>query len=75
LAQPPLFQLNTTYSPSGDQPTAIAELVEQLRNPENRAVTLLGATATGKTFTMANVIQALQRPTLIKPWLPSYITS
>jgi excinuclease ABC subunit B len=66
LAQaPPLFQLHTPYAPSGDQPTAIAELVEQLRNPETRGVTLLGATGTGKTFTMANVIQQVQRPALV----------
>jgi excinuclease ABC subunit B len=62
---PANFKLKTPYTPSGDQPTAIAELVRELGDAETRAVTLLGATATGKTFTMANVIQALQRPTLV----------
>jgi excinuclease ABC subunit B len=65
LEIPDTFRLHTPYQPAGDQPTAIAELVEQLQNPETRAVTLLGATGTGKTFTMASVIHHLQRPTLI----------
>ncbi|XVJ52127.1 MAG: excinuclease ABC subunit UvrB [Vampirovibrio sp.] len=59
------FKLHTPYAPAGDQPTAIAEIVEHLQNPATRAMTLLGATGTGKTFTMASVIQHLQRPTLI----------
>ena len=65
LEIPDAFRLHTPYQPAGDQPTAIAELVEALQNPETRAVTLLGATGTGKTFTMASVIHHLQRPTLI----------
>ena len=65
LEIPDAFRLHTPYQPAGDQPTAIAELVEALQNPDTRAVTLLGATGTGKTFTMASVIHHLQRPTLI----------
>ena len=60
-----LFKLATPYAPAGDQPEAIKQLVAQFQQPETQAVTLLGATGTGKTFTMANVIQQLQRPTLI----------
>jgi excinuclease ABC subunit B len=52
------------YEPAGDQPTAIAELAEGIRAGERDQV-LLGATGTGKTFTMAKVIEALQRPALI----------
>jgi excinuclease ABC subunit B len=58
------FVLNTTYSPLADQPAAIASLSEGLRNGE-RIQTLLGATGTGKTFTMAGVIAELQRPALV----------
>ncbi len=65
LEAPDAFRLHTPYAPAGDQPKAIADIVEQLANPETRAMTLLGATGTGKTFTMASVIQQLQRPTLI----------
>ena len=65
LEAPDAFRLHTPYAPAGDQPTAIADIVEQLANPETRAMTLLGATGTGTTFTMASVIQQLQRPTLI----------
>ncbi len=58
------FRLCSQYSPTGDQPQAIAQLVEGLR--ENReAQTLLGVTGSGKTFTMANVIKEINRPTLI----------
>jgi len=60
-----LFKLATPYAPAGDQPEAIKQLVAQFQQPETQAITLLGATGTGKTFTMANVIQQLQRPTLI----------
>jgi excinuclease ABC subunit B len=60
-----LFKLATPYAPAGDQPEAIKQLVGYLQQPETQAVTLLGATGTGKTFTMANVIVQLQRPTLI----------
>ena len=51
------FELVSPYQPSGDQPEAIKELVDGL-NLGRRAQTLLGATGTGKTFTVANVIQA-----------------
>jgi len=58
------FQLVTEYAPGGDQPQAIAALVDGLECGQE-AQTLLGVTGSGKTFTMANVIQAVQRPTLI----------
>ena len=58
------FSLETELTPQGDQPRAIAELVERLR-AEDRHVTLLGVTGSGKTFTMAHVVQALQRPALV----------
>ncbi|MEG0793662.1 MAG: excinuclease ABC subunit UvrB [Lachnospiraceae bacterium] len=58
------FELVSEYSPTGDQPQAIKELVEGFKSG-NQAQTLLGVTGSGKTFTMANVIQQLQKPTLI----------
>ena len=58
------FQLVSSYTPSGDQPSAIKILTEGMRDGE-AAMTLLGVTGSGKTFTMANVMQNLQRPTLI----------
>jgi excinuclease ABC subunit B len=58
------FQLEAEFSPQGDQPEAIRKLVESIR-AGNRYQTLLGVTGSGKTFTMANIIQELQRPTLI----------
>jgi excinuclease ABC subunit B len=58
------FELVSEYQPGGDQPTAIKDLVGGLRDGLSH-VTLLGVTGSGKTFTMANVIQELQRPTLI----------
>ncbi len=58
------FKLVSEYAPTGDQPAAIAELVKGFREG-NQFETLLGVTGSGKTFTMANVIQALNRPTLI----------
>ncbi len=58
------FQLQSPYQPSGDQPTAIKELIDGIERGE-QFQTLLGVTGSGKTFTMANVIQAVQRPTLI----------
>jgi excinuclease ABC subunit B len=58
------FQLVSEYEPAGDQPTAIRELVEQARANERDQV-LLGVTGSGKTFTMAKVIDTLQRPALI----------
>ena len=59
-----LFKLQADYTPKGDQPEAIKQLVASLR-AGNRDQTLLGVTGSGKTFTMANVIQQLDRPTLI----------
>ena len=58
------FELISEYAPTGDQPQAIAELVKGFREG-NQFQTLLGVTGSGKTFTMANVIQALNKPTLI----------
>lgn len=58
------FQLHAPYHPAGDQPAAIQQLTEGLINGE-RHQTLLGVTGSGKTFTMANVIQQVQRPTLV----------
>ncbi len=58
------FQLVTDYQPRGDQPQAIDELVEGLQKGEKNQV-LLGATGTGKTFTVANVINRVNRPTLV----------
>ncbi len=58
------FRLHSEYQPTGDQPQAIAKLVEGFREG-NQAQTLLGVTGSGKTFTMANVIQALNKPTLV----------
>ncbi len=58
------FELTSEYKPTGDQPNAIKELVEGLDDGV-RAQTLLGVTGSGKTFTMANVIQTVQKPTLI----------
>ena len=58
------FRVASDYEPAGDQRTAIPELVEGIQNGERDQV-LLGATGTGKTFTMAKVIEAVQRPALI----------
>ncbi|MDA3615276.1 excinuclease ABC subunit UvrB [Polluticaenibacter yanchengensis] len=58
------FKINSPFQPGGDQPRAIAQLVEGVNNGEMHQ-TLLGVTGSGKTFTMANVIQQTQRPTLI----------
>ena len=58
------FRLDSEFKPMGDQPTAIASMVERIESGE-RFSTLLGATGTGKTFTMAHTIERLQRPTLI----------
>ncbi len=59
-----LFQLTSPYQPTGDQPLAIEKLIQGLNDKKPWQV-LLGATGTGKTFTMANVIQRVQRPTLV----------
>ena len=58
------FKLHAQYKPTGDQPQAIAELVKGFKEG-NQFQTLLGVTGSGKTFTMANVIQELQKPTLV----------
>lgn len=58
------FKLTSEYTPTGDQPTAIKQLVEGLNNQEP-AQTLLGVTGSGKTFTMANVIAETNKPTLV----------
>ncbi|HMZ46884.1 MAG TPA: excinuclease ABC subunit UvrB [Chitinophagaceae bacterium] len=58
------FKLHTSYQPSGDQPTAIQQLVDGVNNGE-QFQTLLGVTGSGKTFTIANVIEKIQRPTLV----------
>ncbi|MGF0017849.1 excinuclease ABC subunit UvrB [Sporofaciens sp. SGI.106] len=60
----PEFKLYAPYQPTGDQPQAIAELVKGFKEG-NQCQTLLGVTGSGKTFTMANVIQQLQKPTLV----------
>jgi excinuclease ABC subunit B len=61
---PSRFQLNPAYTPTADQPKAISSLAEGLGDQE-RFLTLLGATGTGKTFTMAGVIERVQRPALV----------
>jgi len=58
------FQLQSNYTPSGDQPSAIKQLTEAVIDGE-RYQTLLGVTGSGKTFTIANLIQNIQRPTLV----------
>ena len=60
----PIFSLTTTYSPRGDQPHAIEELVEGIERGD-RHQTLLGVTGSGKTFTVANVIARTGRPALV----------
>lgn len=59
-----MFKLKAPYKPTGDQPEAIRKLVVAIKNNIKYQV-LLGATGTGKTFTMANVIAQVQKPTLI----------
>jgi excinuclease ABC subunit B len=72
------FKLVSEYQPAGDQPTAIAELVEAVQQDEKTQV-LLGVTGSGKTFTMASVINTLQRPALCsrrtRSWPPSSTAS
>ena len=58
------FELVSKFSPTGDQPTAINSLVEGLNNNKKIQV-LLGATGTGKTFTIANVIAKVNKPTIV----------
>jgi excinuclease ABC subunit B len=59
-----MFKLQSNYKPAGDQPQAIKQLAESINN-QNQHQVLLGVTGSGKTFTMANVIQDLQRPVLV----------
>ena len=59
-----MFELVSKYKPSGDQPEAIDKLVKGIKNKEHHQV-LLGATGTGKTFTIANVIKEINKPTLV----------
>ena len=58
------FELHSEYSPTGDQPKAIEKLTEGLRDGLRTQV-LLGVTGSGKTFTMANIIEKVQKPTLV----------
>ena len=58
------FKIESSFSPKGDQPSAIDEITNSL-NSNEPYTTLLGITGSGKTFTMANVIQSVNRPTLI----------
>ena len=60
----PEFKLNSSFSPSGDQPQAIEKLVAGLEGNAKSQV-LLGITGSGKTFTMANVVTRIQKPTLV----------
>ena len=59
-----MFKLESKFKPSGDQPEAIEKLVKGIENGEKYQV-LLGATGTGKTFTIANVIEKVNKPTLV----------
>src|SRR5215211_3368184 len=58
------FKIHLPYEPAGDQPDAIRQLTDGIRDGE-KYQTLLGVTGSGKTFTMANVIQQVQKPTLV----------
>src|SRR5699024_1806824 len=58
------FEMISSYEPRGDQPKAIAKLVNKINN-EDRHMTLLGATGTGKTFTVSNVVKEINNPTLV----------
>ena len=60
----PKFNLTTSYQPTGDQPKAIDDMVNSIQQ-KNKFQTLLGVTGSGKTFTMANIIQQTQKPTLV----------
>ncbi len=64
LLKPMEFKMQSNYQPAGDQPKAIAQIIDGLSSGK-RFQTLLGVTGSGKTFTMANVIQKTQRPTLV----------
>lgn len=58
------FKLHSPYKPTGDQPAAIDKLVESIKSG-HKEQTLLGVTGSGKTFTMANIIEKVNRPTLV----------
>ncbi|MFX1588618.1 MAG: DEAD/DEAH box helicase family protein, partial [Promethearchaeota archaeon] len=58
------FKIKTEFSPAGDQPIAISALKDGIETGK-KFQTLLGATGTGKTFTIANIIEEIQKPTLI----------
>ena len=58
------FQILSDFKPTGDQPQAIKEIVSQFENNDS-FITLQGVTGSGKTFTMANAVEQLQRPTLV----------
>ncbi|MDK2819624.1 MAG: DEAD/DEAH box helicase family protein, partial [Mycoplasmataceae bacterium] len=58
------FKLKSTYQPSGDQPSAIAKLIEGIKS-KNKNQVLLGVTGSGKTFTIANVIENINKPVII----------
>jgi len=59
-----MFRIHSKYQPAGDQPEAINKLVSGIEKGDKHQV-LLGATGTGKTFTIANVIEQVQKPTLV----------
>ena len=59
-----MYKLVAPYKPSGDQPKAIKELVDGIKQ-DNKHQVLMGATGTGKTFTIANVIKEVNKPTLV----------
>ena len=69
------FKLTSKYKPTGDQPEAIRQLTDGI-NRGDRAQVLLGVTGSGKTFTMANVIANVNKPTLIlsHSWQPNFTT-
>lgn len=58
------FKLASKYQPAGDQPKAIAQLTDGVKRGDKEQ-TLLGVTGSGKTFTMANIVQKIQKPTLV----------
>ena len=58
------FNVVATYTPTGDQPEAIEKIVESVLEDKNEGTTLLGVTGSGKTFTIANAIAKIDRPTL-----------
>ncbi|MBO7742417.1 MAG: DEAD/DEAH box helicase family protein, partial [Victivallales bacterium] len=60
-----LFKLHSEYQPAGDQPYAIQELADGILKRDQRYSTLQGVTGSGKTFTMANIIAKVERPTLV----------